>query len=76
MLGAIFVLVPSAKEFRRWETKGEEKWGGGGLPIKISLSPRGMCSSIFKVASLSVLLSAALALNWISKLKSLCSQDG
>lgn len=63
--GCSFVLVPSAKAFRRWETEGEKKGGGGGLPIKLSLSPRGMCSSIFNVASLSVLLSAALALNWI-----------
>lgn len=64
-----FVLLPSAKEFRRWETEEENERGGVGLPIKPSLSPRGMCSSIFNVASLSVLLSAALALNWIETLE-------
>lgn len=39
--------------------------GGVGMPIKLSLSPRGMCANVFTIASLGVLLSAALALNWI-----------
>lgn len=39
------------------------------MPIKLSLSPRGMCANVFNIASLSVLLSAALALNWIQTLE-------
>ena len=63
--GCFFVLVPSAKEFRRWGREVEKEGVGVGMPIKLSLSPRGMCINIFNIASLTVLLSAALALNWI-----------
>lgn len=68
--GCFFVLVPFAKEFGvgqgGWVGKsGGNKEEGVGMPIKLSLSPTGMCPNVFNIASLGVLLSAALALNWI-----------
>lgn len=63
--GCFFVLMPSAKEFRRWGVEGRKGGGGVRMPIKLSLSPRGMCANVSNIASLNVLLSAALALNWI-----------
>lgn len=36
---------------------------GVGMPIKLSLFSTGMCPNVFNIASLGVLLSAALALN-------------
>lgn len=63
--GCFFVPMPSAKEFQRLGRGGDRRGGGAGMPIKLSVSPRGMCANVFPIASLSVLPSAALALNWI-----------
>lgn len=41
--GYFFVLMPSAKEFRRWRTEGGKEGGGVGMPIKLSLPP-GECA--------------------------------
>lgn len=62
--GCFFVPMPSAKKFQRWGGR-LGQGGGAGMPIKLSVSPRGMCANVFPIASLSVLPSAALALNWI-----------